>query len=172
MAKAKTKSKDRRHIRQYEEMLASPAYRDLRPAARCLLIEFQRICVPWNNGRLSISTRRAADIINVSEPTASKAFYELAEHGFLKPMKGELWMESKAREWRLTFETYDNNREPTDDWQGWEPNKTVFAAHRKKPTKKTGVDRSKIDGTVPKKRGRKPSDSILDEIARLEESDT
>ena len=109
------------YIRRHEEMLASPAYRDLTPAARCLLEEFQRIYRPSRNGMLSISTKNAARLINVSEPTVSKAFYELVDHGFLVLNNGQLWMERKAREWRLTFEPYANGREPSDDWLTWAP---------------------------------------------------
>ena len=119
-------------VRRYHDMLGSPAYRDLRPAARCLLEEFQRIYRPSRNGFLSISTRDAAKLLKVSEPTAQKAFYDLASHGFIKLEEGHYWQQGKAREWRLTFEPFEGS-EPTDDWRFWKPNS------KKTPTKKTYV---------------------------------
>jgi hypothetical protein len=108
------------YIQRHEEWLSSPAYRDLSCAARCLLEEFQRIYRPQRNGQLSIGTRRASRLLRVAEGTAGKAFHDLASHGFIKLVKGELWQQREAREWRLTFEPC-NGREPTDDWRDWEP---------------------------------------------------
>jgi len=138
MAKAKQHKRPNGYIHKWEQILSSPAYRDLKPAARCLLEEFQRIYRPGRNGKLSISTKRAAELINISEPTASKAFYELVEHGFLVLTEGHLWQERRAREWRLTFELGANNREPTDEWMDWKPKKT--------PTQKTGAELLKKQG--------------------------
>lgn len=106
------------YIRRYEELLKSPAYRDLSCPARCLLEEFQRIYRPSRNGKLSISTKDAAELLGVAESTASRAFHSLVSHGFLKLVKGELWQQRKAREYRLTFEPHEG-REPTDDWAKW-----------------------------------------------------
>jgi hypothetical protein len=129
----------KRFLRRTLEMLDSPAYRDLKPADRCLLEEFQRIFMPHRNGALSISTRNAMIRLNVSEPTAIKAFKNLETHGFIVLMKGQLWQQRKAREWRLTFEPC-NGREPTDEWRGW----------RKSPTEKKGVIRPNISGQAAK----------------------
>ena len=125
------------YIRRREEMLASPAYRDLKPPARCLLEEFQR---KYRNNRcdLSISTNDAKELLNVSEPTACKAFHELSKHGFIVLTSGHLWQERLAREWRLTFEKY-NGRQPTDEWRSWSPDRP-FNSNGKIPTQKTGAE--------------------------------
>ena len=81
------------YVQKYEEWLASPAYRDLKPIARCLLEEFQRLFRPDRNGQLSISVANACKLVKASKESVSKAFYELADHGFLKPMKDAFWME-------------------------------------------------------------------------------
>jgi DNA-binding transcriptional MocR family regulator len=120
------------YIRRFEEMLASPAYRDLSPACRCLIEEFQRIYRPGRNGYLSIPTRLASEHLNVSEQTAGNAFYEAREHGFIKLREEHSWQERKAREWTLTFEPF-NGREPTNDWRMWEKDKPVW----KNPKKNT-----------------------------------
>ena len=103
----------------YEEILASPAYHDLSLAAKALLTEFQRIYRKWRNGQLSISTKQATELMGVAEKTTLKAFDELQSHGFLIMTKGEQWQSRKAREFRLTIETYGNNLEPTDEWKTW-----------------------------------------------------
>ena len=103
---------------KHEEWLNSPAYRDLRPVERCLLEEFQRICLPGRNGRLSIDVLRASKLLKVNKSTASGAFHGLIEHGFLVLTKGHLWQQRLAREWRLTLEGCDG-RQPTDDWTQW-----------------------------------------------------
>ncbi len=149
MAKAKSYHRSGSYIRRYDEMMASPAYRDLNTVARCLLEEFQRIYRPGRNGKLSISTKNAKRLLRVSEPTAMTAFHSLTEHGFLVLSEGQLWMERKAREWRLTFEPDANNREPTDEWREWKPVK------KKSPTQKTIADCSKNDSRLLKKQGQR-----------------
>lgn len=146
MAKAKGYHRSGGYIRRYEEMLASPAYRDLTTYARCLLEEFQRIYRAGRNGRLSISTKRAAELIKISEPTATRTFYELIDHGFIVLTKGQLWQERKAREWRLTFEPGATGQEPTDEWRTWTPDK-------KSRPKKQGQNCSKNRGSLLKNQG-------------------
>lgn len=137
---AKQASKEH-HIRLNDSLLESAAYLDLKPPARALLIEFLRIHRPNRNGRLSISTRDAMARTNVSEPTAIKAFEELATHGFIRLKNHENWMERKAREWELTM-LQVNNREPRNDWMYWIPGANLCplpTKQKKSPTKKTGA---------------------------------
>jgi len=127
------------YIQRHEEWLSSPAYRDLKPVARCLLEEFQRIYRPNRNGQLSISVANAAKLTHASKEPVSRAFYELADHGFLKPMKDAYWTERAAREWALTFESL-NGREPTDDWKRWSSTNPVFQLPRPKKFRITSPD--------------------------------
>lgn len=117
-------------VQRYESMISSPAYRDLSTVARCLLEEFQRIYLPSRNGKLSISTRNAAKRLKVSEPTAINAFYDLEEHGFIVLVNHELWLERKAREWRLTFERTLGGGLATDEWAQWKG--SPLSSQRKK----------------------------------------
>lgn len=123
-------------IMRHEEILVSLAYRDLSTVAKCLLEEFQRIYRRGRNGTLSISVKRASKLLHVHKDTAGKAFYELAEHGFIAPKKGSNWRERLAREWALTFEEL-SGREPTDDWKKWEPGKPVVKLYMKERYKKS-----------------------------------
>jgi hypothetical protein len=123
-------------IMRHEEILASPAYRDLTPIARCLLEEFQHIYRPNRNGQLSISVKNASALLNAHKDTAGRAFYELAEHGFIALKKDHYLRERLAREWALTFEPL-NNREPTDDWLKWVKGKSVVKLSMKPRYKKS-----------------------------------
>ena len=150
---------------RYEEILASPAYRDLKPVSRCLLEEFQRIYRPGRNSQLSISVMRASELLNVHKDTAGKAFYELAEHGFIVLKKGAYWRERLAREWALTFEPL-NNREPTDDWLKWAKGKPVVKLSMKQRYKKSKSanvvqDCPKKSTSLSLNSGQSPNSSVI-----------
>ena len=155
MAKSLAKQYNRKgsYIRKWAVWMESPAYRDLKPPARCLLDEFLLIYRPGRNGYLSISVRNAVKRLRVSENTAKNAYYELVEHGFLVLAKGEIYAQRKAREWRLTIEPC-NGHEPTDDWRQWEPGKPVATIFRKKTWgQKHGQNCPKNGGKLPQKQG-------------------
>jgi len=161
MAKSKQYRRKGGYIAKYEEMLESLAYRDLSTVERCLLEEFQRIYRPGRNGVLSISTRRASELLNVTEPTACNAFYGLTAHGFIKLDKEHLWQERKAREWQLTFEPC-NGREPTDEWLSWNPDDPYPVPFRKKPRpKKRGQICPKNNSSLPKKQGQSALKAVV-----------
>lgn len=105
-------------IQKRAEVLESPAYRALKPLARCLLEEFLIINRPGRNGNLSISTLNAAKRLNVTENTAMKAFIELQKHGFLELTNIHCWQKRRAREFAITFLPV-NKSEPTDKWRNW-----------------------------------------------------
>lgn len=113
------------YIQLDAQILESPAYRDLTPLARALLIEFLIVYRPSRNGVLSLPTRKTAKRLNVTENTVTNAFHDLLEHGFIR-LDGEAMYNARlAREWMLTFMPM-NNREPSDDWQRWDKGKVVF----------------------------------------------
>ncbi len=141
MAKKPYSASRQHYVAINDDVLNSPAYLDLKPPARALLVEFLRIHRPTRNGRLSISTRESTTRLNVTEPTALKAFAELAEHGFIRLTNNESWQERKAREWELTMLPV-NNHEPRHDWMQWIPGANLCPLPTKKkksPTKKTGA---------------------------------
>ncbi|MAM34834.1 MAG: hypothetical protein CMH28_07145 [Micavibrio sp.] len=100
----------------------SDPYRDLTLVARCLLDEFQAIYRKGRNGRIVLSVATASQRLNTSYKPVSRAFAELAEHGFIECTKGSNWKDGKTREWRLTYEPCEG-REPTHDWKLWEKQK-------------------------------------------------
>jgi hypothetical protein len=101
--------RDGRHVRFYETMLATAAYRDLRPAARCLLIELARLYNGRNNGEIALGEREAVRLLGMTDRTAARrALAELEAHGFItktKPSGFNLKDRStrRATEWRLEW---------------------------------------------------------------------
>ena len=91
-------------------------------------------------------------LLRVSEKTAQNAFYELIEHGFIVLTKGEIYVQRKAREWRLTIEPC-NEREPTDDWRQWEPGKAVARVYRNNGGQKRGQGYPRNGGRLPQEQG-------------------
>ncbi len=127
----KAKPKDR-FIKIESSWFESPAFRDLCPLSRCLLIEFVSIYRPGRNGELVLSTRQAAKRIGVAENTVIKAFHDLVEHGFLILTSHQNWMQGMAREFELTVMGIDL-RVSKDSWKQWKPGKPVATLYRKKP---------------------------------------
>lgn len=111
-------AKNEKHIRRYEHMLSSPAYRDLKPLDRCLLEELQRL---WNptTGQVGIDQRRLKPLLHTTRKTISKSFERLYQHGFIIPV-AEYVKERSTRQYRLTFEKHQG-RLPTHEWKQWEP---------------------------------------------------
>lgn len=133
------------YIRLWNEILDSPAWSDLTPAARSLLIELLRIYRPSRQSNLSIEVRKAAQLLKVHKDTAARAFTELAEHGFIALSEGALWQQRMARTWRITFEPCANGAEPTDDWRKWKPGEPVATLPRK--TKPVPKRRDRLSGS-------------------------
>ena len=133
-------------FRIYREWFESDAYRELNCRERCLLHELQAKYIPGRNEDVFLSIRDSAERLIIHPDTACKAFYRLEELGFIKLTKGELWQQKRAREWRLTFESY-RGREPTDEWRDY---------------KKTG------DPKPMHKLSYSEGQSSLDELAKVE----
>ncbi len=119
---------DAPHVRLYGWMLDSPAHLSLNCAARAVLVEIIHAYDGFNNGRIGLSVRRAADRCNIARGTAQRAFDDLQERGFIECVtKGAFsWKTHHASEWRLTFWKCD----VTDKL----PSKAFFSWGREKQT--------------------------------------
>lgn len=101
-----------------EDMQASRAWRWLMPPARCLWIELER----RRKGReesVALSVREAAQLLNVGTGTASRAFQQLIEAGFLRVTENAGFnMKSgrRARRFRLTHAKY-RGQPPKNEWK-------------------------------------------------------
>ena len=111
-----------KHVRHYEYMLASQAYRSLSCYARCLLTELGRRYNGDNNGDIPLSIREAAELLNCHKDTASKAFRELEDRGFVRThIKGAFNVKVRlATTWILTEYRYDD-QPPTKEFMKWRP---------------------------------------------------
>lgn len=102
----------------YHHILKSPAFRALTPKARCLLLELQYREFPNRNGRIGFSENDAAKSLGCAPNTASKAFQELIDKGFVERSFDGDYTRGLASEWILTYLPY-KGREPTNDWRNW-----------------------------------------------------
>lgn len=107
MAKRRRLNKrlDAPHVRLYRWLLDSPAYLSLSCPARAVLVEIARAYDGMNNGRIGLSVRRAAERCNIARGTASRAFVELQERGFIVCVTQGAFSRKMphATEWQLTF---------------------------------------------------------------------
>lgn len=101
--------KDARHLRLYDYMLTSAAYLSLSCPARAVLIEIARIYDGLNNGSIALSVRMAAQRCRIAQGTATRAFRELIERGFIECLKPGSFDYKKrhAAEWRITWKPCD-----------------------------------------------------------------
>lgn len=123
--KGRTKG-DARHVRHYEWMLASPAYRALSCEARALLLELYRLYNGENNGHLFMSCRTAAGLLNVGKNVPTKLFGALMAKGFVKIARDSSFntKTKEARAWTLT-EFGVNGELPTKDFMRWRPDAEI-----------------------------------------------
>lgn len=107
-----------KHVRQYEWMLKTEAYRSLGPYARCLLIEFCRKYDGHNNGYISMSIREAQALINCGRKCVEKGLKQLEDRGFIIKKTQGVFISGMASEWALTeFEI--GTQSATKDFMRW-----------------------------------------------------
>jgi len=125
------------------EVIRSGAYLDMSSNAQVLMVHLQDV---WKDYEpvIHYSTRRVVNILGVSAGTASKAFKELEEHGFIQMAEESDWQNGRAREWRLTWLTA-NGREPTNEWKAWVKSNSRFSQSNGQP-----VNRSASVTVTPK----------------------
>lgn len=105
----KTYQRDLPHVRLYDWMLKSPAYRSLSVYARCLYLEIRRRYNGSNNGAISMAFREAMELVGCSNRPLLTAFAELQEKGFIRPVvkgafswKARVDGKNRATTWLLT----------------------------------------------------------------------
>jgi len=141
--------------------LASPAWRSTTPSARLLYIALKaRYSIKYhNNGRLYLSTRRAAKETGLNKDTVAKGFHELVHYGFIvMHERGSLGWEGKGKapHWRLTELGY-MHEPPTNEFNRWDG--TLFDGPKKEnPVRKSRTGRPKrSDIPAPEKPGHLPA---------------
>jgi GTP-sensing pleiotropic transcriptional regulator CodY len=86
MAK-KDKSREPRHVRFYQHMAQTMAWRHLSGTAVKVWLEIGLIENGSNNGKLALSCRAIAERVGIGKTAAANALLELENAGFLKCMK-------------------------------------------------------------------------------------
>lgn len=104
------------------DIVKSPAFRSLPPAARSVWLELVLRFNGHNNGDIPLSCREAEHLVGISKNTASKAFKELLDKGFVRIGQDSSFnLKTRlSRRWTLTYESVGNCL-PTNDWRAWEP---------------------------------------------------
>jgi hypothetical protein len=126
-------------VQLHHEILDTPAWRSMPPAARCLYAVLRRRYNQTrnNNGGIFISQRDAAEELGLARPTVAAAFQALVHFGFIvMTQPATLGPDGKgsATHWRLTeLETAD--APPTMDFKNW--NGTRFRRPRKRSRPRT-----------------------------------
>ena len=106
--------RDTNFVMLNRSLLRSPAYLSLSTQARAVLTELYDRYYGFNNGRIALSVRCAAGRCRIAKSTATKAFCELEEKGFIECVTpgGFSRKTRHATEWRLTQYRCDITRAP------------------------------------------------------------
>ncbi len=89
----------------YHWEMELPAYRCLSTYGRALLLEFRRLYNTHNNGKIVMSVRQAARLLNCNKDTAAKVLRELEDKGWIRQTsKGNFSRKTNktASTWRIT----------------------------------------------------------------------
>lgn len=112
----------------YDWEMDLPAYQHLSVYGRALLMEFRIAFNGYNNAKVGMSVRRAADRLNCSPGRAEKAIRELEAKGWtVCTQKGSFSQKSgkRATTWRLTNEPIGAGLDvpATKEYTRWRPDK-------------------------------------------------
>ncbi len=122
-SKNKGRSKGHSFVMLRHDVMDSLAWRSLSPNARCVWLEIMRRYNGINNGEMPLSCREAAELCSISKNTASRAFTELQEKGFIK-ISRYAGFKNKHRvstRWIVTHERCDD-KPPTNEWKSYDKN--------------------------------------------------
>ncbi len=143
-----------RFLQLHHYLLHCEAWRSLKPVRRSIYIEIAQRFNGSNNGEISFSVREAASCVHCSKDTASEAFHELEEKGFIRRnICGSFNYKLRhATTWILTQHPH-NGESPTKDFMKWKPVnlKTSLKARTDCPKQRTeGFVSKEFDiSTVP-----------------------
>lgn len=115
--------KGERFLKLDHWFLQTAAWKSLQPAPRVLYIEIAQRYNGQNNGEISMSVREAAELVHIAKDTATKAFHELEEKGFIRrAVCGSFnWKLRHATTWILTAYPVGETS-ATKEFARWSPN--------------------------------------------------
>ncbi len=124
-----------RFVQLPEWLMASEAWATLKPGPRALYVELKRRYNGSNNGRIFLSHRDAAALLNVHRNTVGKWFAELTKRGFIwmaqPPHLGPSGI-GQASLWGLSEETTDDGKPARKTFMSWR--QKTKAPHKKQDT--------------------------------------
>lgn len=123
-------------------MLDCPAGQSLKPGELAILVRVMQRYHGENNGRISLSSRDAGKLSNVSKDTAAKHIRSLCDKGFMRVKTPSSFGRNgrKATEYYLTMFPMKKGNPAPRDFQSWRPpakNKTSYQS-RDKPVPESG----------------------------------
>ena len=111
------------------EMAQSDAWRSLSGAAVKVYVELRSRFNGGNNGDLSVSMNEAKRLLHMGKATASRAFDELEEKGFIDKIRAGQWYGKQATTWAVSDRPHGNNP-PTYRWRDWPAKKDSSVPRR------------------------------------------
>lgn len=111
-----------RHVQLPEWVQQTKAWATLKPSPRALYIELKRRYTGSNNGRIVLSHRDAANLLNVHRNSVGPWFKELEERGFIvmtqAPHLGPSGV-GQSSHWTLTEMETDNMKTASKAFARW-----------------------------------------------------
>ena len=111
-----------RFVQLPEWLQASEAWATLKPGPRALYVELKRRYNGSNNGRITLSHREAAQLLNVSRNTPGAWFKVLEERGFICLTQGHYLGPSgigQTCRWALEEVPTDNMKTAPKSFMAW-----------------------------------------------------
>ena len=112
--------RESQYFKLFYIMAHSAAFRSLSGGALKVLVELRCRYNGGNNGKVFLSYQEAADMLGMSKSTASRAFAELKDKGFVRVARPGHFYGRRAAEWILT-DCPHQGHPATRDWQAWRP---------------------------------------------------
>ena len=122
-----------RHVQLPEYLQATEAWASLKPGPRALYIELKRRFNGSNNGKIFLSHRDAAKLLNVHRNTVGAYFAELEGKGFLRITRGPYLGPSGvglATCWALEELPIQNEGPATKRFMKWQAKKNPCTKNR------------------------------------------
>ena len=136
MARRSYKKGAGRHVQLPEYLMATEAWHSLKPGPRALYVELKRRFYGNNNGRIILSHREAAQLLNVHRNTVGAWFEALEERGFISmtraPHLGPSGIGQSAH-WSL-LELEPAGTRPEHCFRNWRANKKTPHKKRDSPS--------------------------------------
>ena len=126
MSLRKRKFKGPLFVALYQWEMDCQAYRHLSVYGRALLMEFRKVYNGHNNGKIVMSVRQAAKLINCNKNTAAKTIKELEGKGWIRQStKGSFSQKTDktASTWRITNQPISMGVDTpeTKEYASWTP---------------------------------------------------